>query len=198
MLEVSHCYLCVKDPDNVMFNQFWMYILSEIPKMQNMKSFAVHEHTDIDELVPKFKLLPNGSRVYCFSKELISYMETLVAFLPYYRVNDLCMVGHLDQYYADTLAAYGEVSYKTFHNKLASKMKAWYKRFPPVPPEPVADDEGEPLGQVLSGEPATLATGGSQVRQAMLWFNTEDDGNVVTHSEQPAQQSTDSPSGVTS
>ncbi len=108
------------------------------------------------------------------------------------------MVGPLNQYYADTLAAYGEVSYKTFHNKLAREMKAWYERFPPVPPEPVTDDEGEPLGQVLGGDPAAHAAGGSQVRQAVRCFNTEDDDDVVIHSEQPAQQSTDSSSGVTS
>ncbi len=84
-----------------------------------MKSFAVHEHTDIDEFVCKFKLLPNGTSVYRFFKELFSYLETLVVFSPYYRVNDLRMVGPMDQYYSDTLATYGEVSYKTFHNKLA-------------------------------------------------------------------------------
>ncbi len=71
------------------------------------------------------------------------------------------MVGPLDQYYSDTLAAYGEVNYKTFQNKLAHKMKAWYKRFPPVPPEQVTNDEGEPLRQVLGGEPAAHAAGGS-------------------------------------
>ena len=45
----GHANLSVKDADNVMFNQFTAYILSEFPKMQNMKSFAVHEQTDIDE-----------------------------------------------------------------------------------------------------------------------------------------------------
>jgi hypothetical protein len=64
-------------------------------------------------------------------------------------------------------------------------MKAWYERFPTVPPEDLIDDEGEPLGQVLGGDPAALPEGGSQVRQAMLCFNTEDDGDV-THTEQPA------------
>ncbi len=75
-----------------------MYLLSEIPKMQNMKSFAVHEHTVIDEFVREFKRLPYGSTVYRFFKELFSYLETLVAFSPYYRVNDPRMVGSLDQY----------------------------------------------------------------------------------------------------
>ena len=35
-------------------------------------------------------------------------------------------------------------------------------------------DEGEPFGQALSGEPAALPAIGSQVRQAMLCFNTEE------------------------
>ncbi len=104
------------------------------------------------------------------------------------------MVWPMDQYYLDTLTAYGEDSYKTFHNKLAGEMKAWYKLFPPVPPE----HEGMPLGHVLSGDPAARAAGGSQVRQAEMCFNTEEDDNNLTHSEQPAQQSTDSRSGVTS
>ncbi len=75
----------VKDPDNVMFNQFGMYILSEIPKMQNIKSFAVHEHTDIDEFVLEVKRLPNGSSVNRFSKELFSYLETLLHSRPTIR-----------------------------------------------------------------------------------------------------------------
>ncbi len=88
-----------------------MYILSELPKMQNMKSFAVNEHTNIDEFVREIKTLPDGSKIYRFFKELLAYTKTLVAFSPYNRVNDQRMVGPLDQYYADALAAYGEVNY---------------------------------------------------------------------------------------
>ncbi len=80
--------------------------------MQNMKSFAVNEHTDIDEFVREFKTLPDGSKINRFFKELLAYAETLVAFSPYYRVNDQHMVRLLDQYYVDALAAYGEVNYK--------------------------------------------------------------------------------------
>ncbi len=66
-------------------------------------------------------------------------------------------------------------------------------------PEPVTDDEGVPLvGQVLGGDTAARAVGGSQLRQAERCFNTEDDDDDVTHSEQPAQQSTESSSGVPS
>jgi hypothetical protein len=89
--------------ENLMFNQFGMYILSELPKMQNMKSFAVLEHNDIDEFVHEFKTLPDGSKLYRFFKELLAYAETHVAFSPYYRVNDQLMVGQLNQYYVDAL-----------------------------------------------------------------------------------------------
>ncbi len=65
-------------------------------------------------------------------------------------------------------------------------------------PKPVTDDEGVPLvGQVLGGDPAARAAGGSLVRQAERCFNTDDDDDVA-HSEQPAQQSTESSSGVPS
>ncbi len=62
-------------------------------------------------------VLPGGTQIYCFFQELI------VAFAPYYRVNDQHMVGPLDQYYVDALSTYGDFSYNTFYKKLASKMK---------------------------------------------------------------------------
>jgi hypothetical protein len=192
----DHSKLFVKDPDNVMFNQFGMYILSEIPKMQNMKSFAVHEHTNIDEFVREVQLLPDGTSVNRFSKELFSYLETLVAFSPYYKINDPLMVGPFDQYYMDTLADYGEVSYKTFHKKLAREMKAWYEKFPPVPPELETDDEEVTLGQGLGGDSAARAADGSSVRKAVRSFNADEDEDDDTHSVQDAQQSTELSSGV--
>ena len=192
----SHRYLYVKDPEKVMFNQFGMYILSEIPKMQNMKSFAVNEHTNIDEFVREVRLLPDGTCVNRFSKELFSYLETLVAFSPYYKINDPRMVGPFDQYYSDTLADYGEVSYKTFHKKLAREMKAWYEKFPPVPPELETDNEEVPLGQGQDGDSAARAADGSSVRKAARSWNADEDEDDDTHSVQDAERSTESSSGV--
>ena len=73
----GHANLFVKDADNVMFNQFTAYILSEFPKMQNMKSFAVHEQTDIDEFFRESRILPYGTDVYRFFKELMAYLRLL-------------------------------------------------------------------------------------------------------------------------
>ena len=190
----GHANLFVKDADNVMFNQFTAYILSEFPKMQNMKSFAVHEQTDIDEFVRESRILPDGTEVYRFSKELIAYLETIVAFSPYYRVNDPRMVGPLDQYFADAVAAYAEVSYKTFHKKLAREMKTWYERFPAVPPEPQTDDEGLPLAS------AALPAEGTQVRPAQRCFNMEDedDEGETPQEETAALHQTDPASGAAS
>ncbi len=68
-----------------------------------------------------------------------------------------------------------------------------------MPPELVTDDEGVPFaGQVLGSDPASRAAGGSQVPKAARSFNTEEDDDDVTLPEQPAQQSTESSSGVPS
>ncbi len=101
----------------------------------------------------------------------------------------------------DALVAYGEVNYKTFHNKMASEMKKFYEKFPPVVPDPETDDEGLPLeGHVLGSEPAALPAVGSHVRLAARSFNTEDDDDVDLNStlDKAVPQPTDSPSGVAS
>ena len=67
----SHAHLFV--------NEFGMFILSEFPKMQNMKSFAVNPDTDIDEFVREINVLQGGTEIFRFSKELFAYLETLVA-----------------------------------------------------------------------------------------------------------------------
>jgi hypothetical protein len=78
----------------------------------------------------KYFLMKPRSTV--FFKELIA----LVAFAPYYRVNDQRMVRALDQYFADAVAAYADVSYTVFHKKLARKVKTWYELFLAVQPKP--------------------------------------------------------------
>ncbi len=73
-------------------------------------------------------------------------------------------------------------------------MKKFYSKFPPGIQDPKTEDEEQPLGR----EPAALPVGSSQVCLAMLCFNTQDDDNVDTCAEQPAQPSTDSRSGAAS
>ena len=167
----GHAHLFVKRPDNFMINKFGMFILSEFPKMQNMRSFVVVADTDIDVFVRDKKELQDGTIIYRFSKELLAYLETLVAFSPYYRVNDPRAAGPMDTYYAEALQAYSVISYDTFHNMLAKEMKAWYDRFPPVEEEVETDSEGEPREPpVVTGVPAP---------SVMLSFAVDDDCDVT-------------------
>jgi hypothetical protein len=76
-----------------------------------------HWHWTVrNNFVCKYKVLPDGTLIYCSSKELIAFTETLLAFAPYYRINDLRIVGPLNHFwvYADALADNGKVSYELF------------------------------------------------------------------------------------
>ena len=43
--------------------------------------------------------LHDGTVIYRFSKELLAYIETLVAFCPYHRQDDPRTAGALDEFY---------------------------------------------------------------------------------------------------
>ena len=105
-------------------------MLSELPKMQNTRSFAVNKDTDIDEIVHDKIKLHDGTVIHRFFKELLACLKTL-AFSPFYKANDPRAAGPMDTYYTDALQAYSAVSYDRFHAKLANGMKAWYTQFPP-------------------------------------------------------------------
>jgi hypothetical protein len=95
---ISHKYVFHKCSDNVMINDFGLYLLSELPKMQNMRSFAVGLDTDIDEFVCNKMQLHDGTVIYCFYQELLTCLETLVAFSPYNKANDLRAAGPMGAY----------------------------------------------------------------------------------------------------
>ena len=95
-----------KVPENPLINEFGAYIISKLHKFQNMKSYMVHEDTVIADYVCHCTTLHDDS----FSKELLIFIETLVAFSPYYRANDPRAAGAMDNYYTDTLRDYGGVS----------------------------------------------------------------------------------------
>ena len=125
-------FLFRKSSQNVLVNNFGIYILSELHKFQNMKSYAVHQDTDIDEYVKHSKTLHDGTVVHRFSKELLSFLETLVAFSPYYRANDARCAGAMDTFYYDALKSYNTLSYDELHKFLAKRLHVWYAKFRPA------------------------------------------------------------------
>ena len=91
---------------------------------------------------------PAVPETYMVSKELVVYLETLVAFTPYYRADDACMSGKMENFYTKALSRYNTFSYKEFHKYITKKLIAFYKRFDPAevkedPAEPGSPKEGD-------------------------------------------------------
>ena len=98
----------------------------------------------------------------------MAYLETLVAFTPYYRADDARMSGKMENFYMKALGRYNTFTYKDFHKYFARKLIDFYDRFEPAeskegPEEPKEGDVVElgvlPEGSIL--EPAFELSGGS-------------------------------------
>ena len=88
-----------KDDHNPLINEFSIYIINSLCTFQNMQIYTVTPDTDLNDYVTKTITLHDGTVLYCFSKELLAYLETIVAFSPYYIQNDPCTAGVMDNFY---------------------------------------------------------------------------------------------------
>ena len=84
---------------NPLFNDFAIYVFSRLHIFQNMRDLRIVVDTDIREYVRHSTELLDGSRVYRFSKELVAFLETMVAFSPYHVANDPNTAGPSDIFY---------------------------------------------------------------------------------------------------
>ncbi len=104
---------------NPLINEFGFYVISRLHTFQNLhESFQVKDETDIDAFVRHVTVLHDGTRVYRFSKELLAFLQTLVAFCPYYVAKDPNAAGPMDNYYAEALRDYAAVTYEALHSYL--------------------------------------------------------------------------------
>ncbi len=117
--------------DNPLINELGIYILDTLGMFQNMQDYAFTAETDIDNYVRECTIICDGTKIYCFSKELLAYIEMCVAFSPYYRQDDPRTAGAMDTYFRDALQTYADVAYKDLHNYLARQIHAWYAKFKP-------------------------------------------------------------------
>jgi hypothetical protein len=102
--------------DNPLINDFGMYVLSRLYTFQNMRAaFLVGADTDIAEYVRHSTELLDGSRVYRFSRELLAFLETMVAFSPYDVANDPFVAVPMNTTYDAALARYKKVPYEKLH-----------------------------------------------------------------------------------
>ena len=90
-------------PANTLLNKVFCYFVHHIPKFQNMHPYRITSATDIPALVgttyPALTGPPAVPETYLFSKELVAYLETLIAFSCYYRADDSRMAGKMDILY---------------------------------------------------------------------------------------------------
>ena len=154
---VYHIYhkdgiLYKQEESNPLINEFGLYIIDKLHRFQNMQCYTVTEDTDIEEYVHEYVTLCDDSKIYRFSKELLAYLETCVAFSPYYLQNDPRTAGALETYYASALQAYNSISYEDLHAYLTRRLTAWYKRFPVTNKKIVVGTEEADVGAVVMGD----------------------------------------------
>jgi hypothetical protein len=134
-------HLFLKAGENPLIKEFGFYVISRLHTFQNMhESFQVDDKTDIDAFICHATLLHEGTRVYSFSKELLAslqtgqtlaFLQTLVAFSPYYVANDPNAAGPMDSCYAEALRDYAAVTYEALHRYLIEGLRCWYEKFLP-------------------------------------------------------------------
>ncbi len=77
-----------------------------LSKFQNMHPYRIAFGTDITAHVRTRTTYPALTgplavpETYLFSKELVAYLETLIAFCCYYRADDSRMAGKMEQFYS--------------------------------------------------------------------------------------------------
>jgi hypothetical protein len=105
-----------------------------LPKFQNMHPYMIASDMDIAaHLGTTYPVLPSPPAVpetYLFSKELVAYLETLIAFSCCYRADDSRMAGRMEPFCTQALARYKFYKCPDFHKNIARKMTDWHKAFP--------------------------------------------------------------------
>ena len=124
--------LFMEDDNNPLFNPFACYILDRLHTYQNMQDYAVRPGFDVAAYVSHSTTLHDETIIYRFSKELLAYMETLVAFSPYYRADDPRSAAHIDKHFKSALANYKDSLYEQLHEYLTELLTAWYEENPPA------------------------------------------------------------------
>ncbi len=86
------------------------------------------------QYVTHSRTLHDGTIVDRFYKELLAYLETLVAFCPYYRADDPRVTAHtgIDKYFHSVLEKYRDIPYDELHGFLTELLTEWYDKYPPA------------------------------------------------------------------
>jgi hypothetical protein len=97
-----------------------------------MQDYAVSPSFDVAANVSHSTTLHGGTIIYRFSRELLAYLETLVAFSPYCHEDDPRSAAHIDKHFKSALTNYKDISYEQLHEYLTELLTEWYEENPPV------------------------------------------------------------------
>jgi hypothetical protein len=115
------------DPKNTLLNDVFFYVLHHLP--QNMHEYRVDADTKSEAFVqrkyPQLEGPPSVPYVQIFSKNLLGYLEALVAFCPYYRADDGRMAGKMETFYQQVVHRYKDFTDKQLHQYITRKLTAW-------------------------------------------------------------------------
>jgi hypothetical protein len=130
--------------------------------------------------------LHDGTVIYRFSKELLAYIETLVAFCPYYRQDDPRTAGALDEFYNAALQDYAAIKYDALHEYLIRRLTAWYKKFEPAVPKHAAA-EAASLDTAKAGDVVSVEGDPAQTKPRFS-LNADDPSSTAATPEEEAGQ----------
>ncbi len=103
--------------NNALLNDVFFYVLHHLPQLQNMHKYMVPAQADTDTRVmeafvqrkcPQLPGPPHVPPVQKNSRNLLAYLETVVAFSPYYRANDglMSQAGKMEIFYQQAVDRY--------------------------------------------------------------------------------------------
>jgi hypothetical protein len=170
--------LCHDIPENTLLNDVFFYVMYHLSSFQNMHEYQVTKDTEIFEFVhTSSPAIPNSviPETYKISKQLVAYLETLVAFSPYYVAGDPLTQGRVDNFYLQATDRYNDFTSKEFHKYIARKMEAFCKchSFPATKAAKVVQEpdesQGPEIGDVVPVE------GGSALNKSYVMTDSEDD-----------------------
>jgi hypothetical protein len=85
---------------------------------------------------------------FFFSKNLLAYLETLVAFSPYYRADDARMAGKMEAFYQEAINRYKAYTDDKLHGYITGKLTKWCDLYRPKRPSTESADKEDIHGEV--------------------------------------------------
>ena len=172
--------------NNTLLNDVFFYVLHHLPRLQNMHEYSVAAGADIEAFVqrkyPQLEGPPSVPPVFFFSKNLLAYLETLVAFSPYYRADDARMAGKMEAFYQEAVNRYKAYTDDKLHDYITKKLTAWCDLYRPKPPSTESADKEDIDGEV--GDVVTV-DGGDAVGSASFHMSGEEDGDEESDAPAP-------------